>query len=400
MENILAQIRTLPPLPEVVCELTKLIDNPKSTAEDLAKVISKDQSLTARVLRLVNSSYYAFRSKISKVSHAISLMGFTAIKNIVLGLSLIDTFRKKESDDGLNHEMFWEHSLGAATAAKAIGEKAGYISPEEAFVAGLIHDIGKVIFDMAAPKEYEYVLKVAAEKHRTIHSVEEEFIGYSHGELGCELARTWNLPEKLRTAIRNHHDDEPQEQLTKIVLAADTLTKAASVGFGGDVIVSHLPDTVSRSLDISRGNFSRIFSGFKNEVEKTRIFLGMDERPDEQHEIEDRHNLNIDAPPIIIADEKPRLINIPQLILEEENFLVKLSGIPIRMTRDEKREAGLILIDTEKQDYPPDIEVRTGEGASRRIPVKTIHSPFEPRKLIDLVNSQLTRQPAYHRTFR
>ena len=153
MESILAKLKTLPALPEIVYQLTMLIDDPNSTAQDLAEVISKDQSLTARVLRLVNSSYYAFRSKISKVSHAISLMGFLSIKNIVLSLSVIDAFRKRELDDGLEHHLFWEHSIGTAAAARSLGERSGYLSPEEAFVAGLLHDIGKVIFDITSPKE-------------------------------------------------------------------------------------------------------------------------------------------------------------------------------------------------------------------------------------------------------
>ena len=397
MENILAQIKALPPLPGIVCQLTALIDDPNSSAEDLAKVISIDQSLTTRVLRLVNSSYYAFRSKISRISHAISLIGFIATKNIVLGLSLIEAFKKTQLGDGLDHERFWEHSLSVAWAARAIAEKSGYISPEEAFVAGLLHDIGKVIFDMVDREQYKNTLEKAAREDRTIGSVEKDCHGYSHDELGAELARMWNLPEKLRTSIRDHHNDETEHELTRIVLVADNLCKARGMGFSGDTLVRRIPGRIWRAFDISNESFTNIFSDLEKEVFRTRVFLDM-AKPDEEEDaiFEGPRHPGHGSSSILIASEEPGVISLPHLVLEEEGFLVRLTEMPMHLSKNERRDTGLVLIDTENetQDYPECLTVQIGEAVTREIPVRKLHSPFHPKDLIALAHLYLAQEPA------
>jgi putative nucleotidyltransferase with HDIG domain len=387
MESILAKLKTLPALPEIVYQLTKLIDDPNSTAQDLAEVISKDQSLTARVLRLVNSSYYAFRSKISKVSHAISLMGFLSIKNIVLSLSVIDAFRKRERDDGLEHHLFWEHSIGTASAAQSLGERSGYLSPEEAFVGGLLHDIGKVVFDMTSPKEYAAALRQARIEGRTIRSVEKDYFGFDHAGLGAALAEQWGLPSQLQDSIRSHHDEQPETELAAIVSVANTLCKARQVGFSGDSLIEHIQDELVRQFDVSKETMGKIFLGLKHEVRMARIFFGLDDAEPKAPEDEEGDDQNQHGYAVFVASDTPRLVNLPQLILEAEDFRVRPSGIPIRMGPDEKRETGMIVIVAEgKNDsYPEEIEVKISEAVTRRIPTVRLTSPFTPHMLIDLV---------------
>ena len=392
MEHILSQLKALPALPEIVYQLTALIDNPNSTAGDLAKVISIDQSLTARLLRLVNSSYYAFRSRISKVSHAISLIGFNAIKNIVLSLSLIDAFRKREKDEGLDGATFWEHSIGVASAARTLAEKSGYSSPEEAFVAGLIHDIGKVVYDMISPSEYRIVLNEARTRQRTVRAVEKEYFGYGHAELGGELARSWNLPEQLRLALMEHHDPQPESVLARIVSLADTICKARMVGNSGDYLIEHIPDDMFKTLDISKASFMQVFSDLGNDLVKAKALIGIS-RNEPEDVLSPRTNTDSHSPLVLIASRRERVINVIHMVLSRR-FRTRPSSIPIRMTRDEKQEVSLIIIDAENDNasYPEEVEIRLGEAAIRRIPAIKLSPPFNTAGLLELVSSWLKRQ--------
>ena len=141
-QKIIDKIDDLPTLPRTVLKITELVNDPKSSAKDLARVITDDQVLTARLLKLVNSSFYGFPQRISTVTAAIVLLGFDAIRNLLLTSSVFDLFANRNRQKKQIQERFWDHSLGCAVGAKVIGNYLRHDNIEELFVSGLLHDIG------------------------------------------------------------------------------------------------------------------------------------------------------------------------------------------------------------------------------------------------------------------
>ncbi|MGD9268877.1 MAG: HDOD domain-containing protein, partial [Desulfobacterales bacterium] len=145
LDRVIARVEDLPTLPRTVLRITELVNDPKSSARDLARIITDDQVLAARLLKLVNSSFYGFPQRISTITGAIVLLGFDAIRNLLLTTSVFDLFSNRKKLSLIRQEQFWDHSLGCAVAAKVIGNHLRYDKVEELFVAGLLHDIGKIV---------------------------------------------------------------------------------------------------------------------------------------------------------------------------------------------------------------------------------------------------------------
>ena len=157
-QKIISKIVDLPTLPRTVLRITELVNEPKSSARDLARVITDDQVLTARLLKLVNSSFYGFPQRISTVTGAIVLLGFDAIRNLLLTTSVFDLFANRNRKKKQDQERFWDHSLGCAVGAKVIGNYMRHDKIEELFVSGLLHDIGKIVEMMFLPDEFSRIV--------------------------------------------------------------------------------------------------------------------------------------------------------------------------------------------------------------------------------------------------
>jgi len=305
VEEILSRVRTLPTLPVIVYKLLKLIESPTSTAAELAEVIARDQALTARILRLVNSSFYALRSEVVKISHAIALLGFVAIKNLALGLSVVDMFGRRAGE--LDGEAFWGHSLCCATCARLIAEHVRYTPAEEAFVAGLLHDIGKLVMNEHFPNKFDTALRAAREYLLPLTTAERRVFETDHAELGAALAEHWHLPEALRTAIAGHHAPSPTDKLTNITYLANALAKAKQIGSGGDVVLEPLDDRAWATVGLDERTLIGLIGRLRREVERAKISLDLSGTPR-------RFRLDeLDTPQIRIATSPPR-----RLVLVEE----------------------------------------------------------------------------------
>jgi HD-like signal output (HDOD) protein len=194
----------LPTLPNVAMEVVDMVDNPKVSASKLGKVISTDQGLTAKVLKIANSPFYGFPKKISTIDFAIIVLGYDALKEIVISISLVSSLQKK-SDTFFDAKIFWDHAIGSGVLARRLARDLGYRISGEVFVGGLLHDMGVSVLHRYFKNEYKRVVEIARETDLTFLEAEESVLGVTHGEVGGWLAERWNLPDHLVEAISLHH---------------------------------------------------------------------------------------------------------------------------------------------------------------------------------------------------
>ncbi|MGV3525644.1 MAG: HDOD domain-containing protein [Candidatus Sericytochromatia bacterium] len=195
------EIDSLPTLPVIAGQVMQRLGDPDSSIQDIAELILKDQSMSVKILKLVNSAFYGFPKRIGTISHALSILGFETVRGLVLGISILDTFQVREFD----LVRFWEHSIRTASLTSFLAMKANYPRRDEAFTVGLIHDVGKLVFMLKAPDQYHDVLERAAEID-LIRS-ETDILEMDHAFVGAQLAKAWNFPALYVQAIECHHQE-------------------------------------------------------------------------------------------------------------------------------------------------------------------------------------------------
>jgi HD-like signal output (HDOD) protein len=276
LQKIIARIDDLPTLPRTVLKITELVNNPKSSAKDLARIITDDQVLTARLLKLVNSSFYGFPQRISTVTNAIVLLGFDAIRSLLLTTSVFDLFAGRNPKRKQDQEKFWDHSLGCAVGAKVIGNHLRHDKIEELFVSGLLHDIGKIVEMLFLPDEFAKVVATINKKDILMITAEEQVLGYSHAEIGKLLADKWNLPVKLEQVIAHHHQPTSAGRFimeASIVHLADILCRALNMGYGGDNKIPPLDKLAWESLKIKTDSIELIMETMQDEYSDISSFI-------------------------------------------------------------------------------------------------------------------------------
>ncbi len=231
------QVGELPTLPHVVQKLASMIGRPNVSAEEIGALIEKDQVLSAKVLRLANSPFYGFPSRIASVAHAVVVLGLSVVKGLTLCATAFDMMRNA----GMNE--LWRHSLGVAITAHILGTKAGMKNPEEVFVGGLLHDIGKVVLYVKWPDVGQQITAATKNTPRSLMETERDLFDVTHADVGGWLATAWHLPTSLREPILHHHTPSAAQDATlqtAIVHVADVLVKGLACGNPGDDLVPPL----------------------------------------------------------------------------------------------------------------------------------------------------------------
>lgn len=205
-------LHDVPTLPTIVTQVFEVMRRPTSSAHDVEKVIAKDQAISAKILRVANSAFYGFSRRITTVAHAIAILGFNNVQSMVLGIAAFDLLRAKK----FNLYDFWKHSIATGTVARSIAQKI-QCPADEAFTAGILHDVGKLIFILQAENTYQNVLALQQLQESPLSSLEAEqsLLNFTHPEAGAVVAERWALPHRYVEAIAHHHDPAAsQEEFT------------------------------------------------------------------------------------------------------------------------------------------------------------------------------------------
>ncbi|MCP4158014.1 MAG: HDOD domain-containing protein, partial [bacterium] len=232
---------TLPSLPALVIRINEAIGNPNCTATHIAGIISKDSSLSARLLRLVNSPFYSFPTAIVSIARAVSIIGFRQLSMLAVGSVVTATFEKVPPHI-LHMESFWKHSIACGIIARILSSYKKNTNTETYFLAGLLHDVGRLVIFRNFPEHSAGILSQRAEEPAMMHSLEKKIVGFDHAELGGILVNKWKLPSVFENACRFHHSplDSPDLVMTSIIHVANNIATAIYFGNSGENYVPPL----------------------------------------------------------------------------------------------------------------------------------------------------------------
>jgi putative nucleotidyltransferase with HDIG domain len=205
--ELLNKVEDLPPLPAVAAKVMGMAEDDRTSAMDLAQVLATDQALTAKLIRISNSAYYGFARRISTVREAVVMLGFKQVRQVSVGASMMNAFKRNGFDDGFDLDLFWGHSVAVAVASEAIAKKNLGAKPEDAFTAGILHDIGRLVLRQVMPQEFAHAVALAKAGECPLHEAELFATGFAHDEIGQALGERWKFPGHLVDAVRCHHDD-------------------------------------------------------------------------------------------------------------------------------------------------------------------------------------------------
>ena len=223
-------------LPEVCIRVNEMLDDPKISASDIGKIISQDPGLTARLLKIVNSAFYGFPSRIETVSRAVTVIGLRELRGLVLAASAVEAFSKIPNDI-LNMVRFWRHSVYCGVVAKLLAQRCDVLHSERLFVAGLLHDIGKLIISHRLPTQAREILRLQRETDLPEIQIERQVLGFDHAHVGGELLKVWQMPKTLMSAVRYHHEPNETDDAiidTSLVHIANGMTFIAEQGLDAE----------------------------------------------------------------------------------------------------------------------------------------------------------------------
>lgn len=279
--ELLAKVRDIPTLPAVAMRVNELINDPTSSSADVAEVLKKDQVLTAKILRLVNSSYYAIPGGVSDVQRALAFLGFNTLAQLVLGISVFSVFKDIAVED-FSMPEFWKHALATAVCAESIAKRLKYPKPEEAFTCGLLHDIGKLVLHEVDPDRLASIVRETRLRSCSFVEVEREWELPGHSFLGEVIATQWGLPQSIRLAIHYHHFDVSKmssilgsaKPLIQMVRLANTLVVKNQIGNSGDRSAGEITPDMILPLGLNADDVAAIEAQLGQDMERAGALLG------------------------------------------------------------------------------------------------------------------------------
>jgi putative nucleotidyltransferase with HDIG domain len=246
-------VSTIHSLPMFYSQLSDAIDHPRSSIADISKIISEDQGLTARILKLANSPLFGYFLKIDTITQAVTIIGVLQVRDLALALSVMDVF-KGIPEDLVNMEQFWKHSIATGLAARLLATSQREANLERFFVAGILHDIGRLVMYVQVPDICLQLLEECRATGGLLHRAERERFSFDHAEVGGTLLRRWKIPPRIAEPVGSHHHCRQAEQYPReaaILHFADIIAHALEIGNSGEIFVPKLNNEVWEKLQIS-----------------------------------------------------------------------------------------------------------------------------------------------------
>ncbi|MDG4475277.1 HDOD domain-containing protein [Thiovibrio frasassiensis] len=277
LRDFLKKIKELPTISAVANEINDRDQNDALTAKTLGTIITRDPALTATVLKLANSAYYGMAREITSIERAVTILGFDTIKNLALTISVFHVFKNQ---DGQLFDLkgLWYHSLGVGLAAKHLSLHSPMLAcdktlPEQAFICGILHDIGKIAFAQNLPAEMGEILKQTRSGTAAQHEIEKNILGFNHQKAGQAMANSWNFPEDYQTVIRLHHapsaaitgDNAKITALVMSVYLGNKIAKALHLGESTDPHMAKVTPDDIRNLGINKESLPAIIKDIREE---------------------------------------------------------------------------------------------------------------------------------------
>lgn len=279
LETAITTAADLPTIPVVAVKVMQLIESESATAEELAKVVASDPAVAARVLKISNSSFYGCQRQIQTLSSAIVILGFSTLRSLVVAASVKQVYRPY----GLTEKMLWEHSFAAGLAARMIAADTRAANEEEAFLAGLFHDIGKIIMNTLDQKKFQKVMQHCYNEGISFQEAERSEYPFGHDEVGAYVIKKWNFPEMLTLATLHHHrlqaldpGDPALGRLTAITALADLFCHRLGIGTRAPNEELDLASSLAaQMLGLSQGRLERLLNAFSEAFQADRsLFAG------------------------------------------------------------------------------------------------------------------------------
>jgi HD-like signal output (HDOD) protein len=276
-QRAIQKIELLPSIPIILQKIIATSSDPNSSAQDLERIIIRDQSISATILKLANSAFYGYSRTVDDVGRAIVIIGFKTAFSIAISVSVLKTLIHAVEGDEFNFMEFWKHTIAAGEAGKLFAQEVEYNGLPRAYVIGLLHDIGKVVLSFIDSRNFDDSIFEARAMKKPLSICEEHFFGFDHQTAGGWLAEQWHLPEGIIAAIRYHHNlEQCPEHLIRDALighSANYIVKKVHIGANGEVIEPVLHPLVETIFKILPDTFDRITTKLENQREGIDAFL-------------------------------------------------------------------------------------------------------------------------------
>jgi putative nucleotidyltransferase with HDIG domain len=273
LHDVVTQLQDLPSLPAVVMELLSSIDQDDVDISVLAKKVSYDQALTAKTLRLANSSVYGLQVKVTTIQQAITFLGFQTTRNLITAAAVTGCFPEGQCP-GFDDKAFWRHSIGVAACAKVLARRLRF-NQDYAFTAGLLHDIGRLVLVSTFPARYQEVLAHAASEDISLRAAEQALLGIDHTMAGAALAEHWNFSDTMRLAIAHHHDPELPGAgfLSTVVHVANAIVHALDLAREENELVPSVSAVAWTAMGLSEEAYLHVFRETELQFEEISTVL-------------------------------------------------------------------------------------------------------------------------------
>jgi putative nucleotidyltransferase with HDIG domain len=247
-QKLAAAVDRMPAFPKSVEKILELTRDVNCMPRDLVQVIDKDPVVTVKILKVVNSAYYSLPRQITSLNHAVVYLGFNTIKNLALSIAAIGMLPKK-NEAGFDVDQYLLHSLSTAAIAKTLALQQSEADPMDCFIAGLLHDFGKVVFAQFMPQEFRQALTISAADGSSLHEALRNTLGVDHAVVGAMLVEKWRFaPELIETIACQYESGQQDTAAFACVFTANQISKKLGFGFGGNPCVYPLPERVSQQM--------------------------------------------------------------------------------------------------------------------------------------------------------